>query len=120
MTNTRSENLGRASSGASIPVPVRSAAVAGRPEPSVWRARSREALAGIEVILLLAVMLNILSLGTGLVNAWAALGLVLVLVVTLRVMHLDGDLKTISSRRQERPERRPAARAARRRTAQRA
>jgi hypothetical protein len=85
---------------------------AGRPEPSLWRARSRQLLAGAEVVVLLAFLLNILSLGTGLVTAWAAVALVLVIVVTLRVMHLDGDLKTLSaSRRGRAPHQRSAARA---------
>jgi hypothetical protein len=93
--------------------PERSAVVAGRPARSLWRARSRELLACAEAAVLLALLLNILSLGTGLVTAWAAVGVVLVLVVTLRVMHVDGDLKTLSTRRKgQAPQRAGAARPA--------
>ncbi|HLJ02537.1 MAG TPA: hypothetical protein VKT31_03805 [Solirubrobacteraceae bacterium] len=100
---------------------ARSAAVTpvsslGRPAPSLWRARSRQLLAAVEAIVLLALLLNILSLGTGIITAWAAVGVALVLVVTIRVMHVDGDLDMLSSRH-SRQKRRSSAPAARRRPA---
>lgn len=66
--------------------------------------------------MLLALLLNILSLGTGIVTAWAAVAVALVLVVTIRVMQVDGDLDTLSSRHRRQP-RRGTAPAARRRPA---
>jgi hypothetical protein len=89
----------------------------GRPTPSLPRARGRQLLAAVETIVLLALLLNIVSLGTGIVTAWAAVGVALVLVVTIRVMHVDGDLDTLSSRNRRRRPHGSATRPARQRPA---